>query len=183
MATIVYRGAGSGVGKEVRNAGTPGAHSFGQCALRGKFHLKFPCKVLPGEFGVLSDIGANGASDAPSCQQHAEARSVGPTVVADDFQRSRALLEQGVDQHLWHADQAKSADRERGSVRYVGHGLCGGWDDFVDHDRSGMEYRGPLLLDIDYSDYAGPERCSTQDSLYARRKHARSTPGQMLLGG
>jgi IclR family transcriptional regulator, pca regulon regulatory protein len=183
QATIDDRRADSGGGEECRDAGTPGAHSFGQCALRGEFHLQFPGEVLPGEFGVLSDIGADGASDAPSRQQHAEARSIGATVVADDFQRSRALLEQGVDQHLWHANQAKSADRERGSVRYVGHGLCGGRDDFVDHDRWGMVYKGPLLLDNDYSDYVGQERCSTQDFLCAIRTRASSTRRQLLLAG
>ena len=183
QATIDDRRADSGGGEECRDAGTPGAHSFGQCALRGEFHLQFPGKVLPGEFGVLSDIGADGASDAPSRQQHAEARSIGATVVADDFQRSRALLEQGVDQHLWHADQAESADRERGSVRYVGHGLCGGWDDFVDHDRWGMVYKGPLLFDNDYSDYVGPERCSTRALLCTIRTRASSTRGQLLLAG
>lgn len=183
QATIDDRRADSGGGEECRDAGTPGAHSFGQCALRGEFHLQFPGKVLPGEFGVLSDVGTDGASDAPSRQQHAKAGSVGATVVADDFQRSRALLEQGVDQHLRHADQTKSADRERGSVRYVGHGLCGGRDDFVDHDRRGMVYKGPLLLDVDYSDYVGPEQCSTQGLLFTIRTHVRGTRAQLLPAG
>ena len=103
-------------------------------------------------------------SDAPSRRQHAEARSIGATVVADDFQCSRALFEHGIDQHLWHANQAKPADRERCSVRYVRHGLCRGRDDLVDHDWWGSWTTG-LSSDIDYPDYVGQERCSTQGSL------------------
>jgi hypothetical protein len=114
--TFGDRGADAGAGEEAGDAGSTGAHAFGERALRAELDLEVAGEELALEFGVLSDVAGDHLLDLPGLQQQAQAPVVDPGVVAGDGEALGSSVAQRQDQGLGNAAEAEAADRERHAV-------------------------------------------------------------------
>ncbi len=74
-------GADAGLGEERGDAGTTGAHTLGQCALRVEFDLEVASEKLLGEQFVLANVRRDHLLDLPRLEQQAEPRAVNAGIV------------------------------------------------------------------------------------------------------
>src|SRR5262245_11487287 len=75
---------GACAGKERRDAGTAGADTLGERALRIELDLQFASEILLRESLVLPDIGRDHLLDLLGVEQQAKADPVDAAVVGDD---------------------------------------------------------------------------------------------------
>jgi hypothetical protein len=106
------RGADAGFREKRGDTGPTRPKLLGERTLWGELDFELPGEILAFELAVLSDVAGDEFDDLTCLEQLSQAKVVDAGVVRDDGEAPAAALEQGVDESLWDAAEAKSANSE-----------------------------------------------------------------------
>src|SRR6185437_10595309 len=125
-------GANAGARVEAGDAGSAGAHAFGECALRCKLDFDLAGEELALELGILANVAGDHLAYLAGLEQEAKAPAVDAGVVARDGEVARAGGPESEDESFGDSAKAEAAD---GNEHAVTSESCerrfGAWIEFV----------------------------------------------------
>src|SRR6266851_1626439 len=136
LLALRERRADGGGREEAGNAGTGGADTLGERALRHQLELDPAGAEQLLEDDRAARETADELADAPAIHQPRQPGLATPAgVVRHDREVARALLDQSLDQSQRMADRAEAADQDGRAVLDIGERLRDAGDELVDHLR------------------------------------------------